>query len=227
MPVFRVMSRYREPEWMDQPGIDRELHDRALAGLRRINRISGTTGLLWRPIERLAKELAGQPVRILDLASGGGDGAVGLAIEARRSSVPVEVDGCDVSPSAVKHGEVQADRAGLDNVRFFVLDVVKEALPVDYDVVTCSLFLHHLDEVDAEQLLRRMAGAARRLVLVDDLRRSRSGYALAWLGCHLLTRSPVVHADGPRSVRAAFTLEEAARLAQRAGLADCRIVRHW
>jgi hypothetical protein len=72
-----------------------------------------------------------------------------------------------------------------------------------------------------------MAAAAQRLVLVDDLRRTRFGYALAWIACQLLTRSPVVHTDGPRSVRAAFTLAEARQLAARAGLDDCRISPHW
>ncbi|HET6879781.1 MAG TPA: methyltransferase domain-containing protein [Pirellulales bacterium] len=227
MPVFSVKARRREPEWMDQPGLDRTLHDQALAGLRRVNRLSGTALWLWRPIARLAKERAGQTVRILDLASGGGDVAVGMALAAGRANVPVEIAGCDVSASAVNHAQANAVRAGLDNVRFFVCDALEQELPAGYDVVTCSLFLHHLDDADAAQLLQKMAAATQRLVLVDDLRRSRSGYALAWIGCQLLTRSPVVHTDGPRSVRAAFTLDEAAGLADRAGLAGCRIVPHW
>ena len=35
----------------------------------------------------------------------------------------------------------------------------------------------------------------------------------------VLTRSPIVHVDGPRSVAAAFTVEEVRRLAGQAGLA--------
>ncbi len=34
------------------------------------------------------------------------------------------------------------------------------------------------------------------------------GLAAAWLGCRLLSRSPIVHFDGPASVRAAWTIEE-------------------
>src|SRR5439155_9017041 len=96
-----------------------------------------------------------------------------------------------------------------------------------YDVVMCSLFLHHLSDEQAPVLLRAMADAAGSLVLINDLRRSRLGYTLAWLGCRLLTRSPIVHVDGPRSVAAAFSPEEALRIAERAGLHGATISRHW
>src|SRR5439155_5927897 len=43
----------------------------------------------------------------------------------------------------------------------------------------------------AVDVLRRMAGAARRLVLVNDLERSGVGLLLAIAGTQLLTRSPV------------------------------------
>jgi hypothetical protein len=91
----------------------------------------------------------------------------------------------------------------------------------------CSLFLHHLGEEQAVDLLRKMAGAARSLVLVSDLRRSRLAYWMAWLGCRLLSRSHVVHVDGPLSVAAAFTTDEALGLAQMAGLKGAQISCSW
>ena len=90
-------------------------------------------------------------------------------------------------------------RRGL-SVRFFNLDVLNEPIPAGYDVVTCSLFLHHLDEADACSFLRKAADAAGRLLLVNDLVRGPVGYLLAWSGCRLLSRSPVVWHDGPVSV---------------------------
>ena len=91
----------------------------------------------------------------------------------------------------------------------------------------CSLFLHHLAEDEAVQVLRSMAQAARHQVLVSDLRRSRLGWWLAWVGTRMLTMSPVVHFDGPVSVAAAFTCAELKNLADRAGLQDARVVRCW
>jgi hypothetical protein len=72
-----------------------------------------------------------------------------------------------------------------------------------------------------------MAAAARRLVLINDLRRSAGGWLLAYVGTRLLSASPVVHTDGPRSVAAAFTPVELRQLAERAGLAGATVVRRW
>ena len=110
---------------------------------------------------------------------------------------------------------------------FFALDALAGPLPGGYDVVTCTLFLHHLGEHDAVELLREVGAAARRLVLVDDLIRSRLGYALAAVGCHLLSGSRVVRYDGPASVAGAFSLAEVKSLAERAGLTGALIETHW
>jgi 2-polyprenyl-3-methyl-5-hydroxy-6-metoxy-1,4-benzoquinol methylase len=222
------LRRDRQPELMDQPGLGIDEHVRALRGLGRINFLSRTSAVLWQPIARLARESgsAERPIRVLDLAAGGGDTAIGLARRALRSGLPVEIDGCDISSQAVQYAQEQAKTRGVC-ARFFVLDALNESLPQDYDILSCSLFLHHLDEDEAIALLGRMAAATRRIVLVDDLIRSRLGYLLALVGTHLLSGSRVVHVDGPLSVRAAFTPGEARMMAERAGLRGANLRRHW
>ena len=64
-------------------------------------------------------------------------------------------------------------------------------------------------------------------VLINDLIRSRVGYLLAYFGTRLLSRSRLVHVDGPLSVAAALTCSEALRLADRAGLKGASLSRHW
>ena len=150
-----------------------------------------------------------------------------LAQLARRRGVPLEAHGCDISATAVTHAQTAARRADVTNTRFFALNALVDPLPDGYDAILCTLFLHHLAEQDGVELLRRMASATRRAVLVDDLVRTRLGFALVLVGSYLLTRSPIVHVDGPLSVRAALSLDEARELAERAGLHDATIRRHW
>jgi 2-polyprenyl-3-methyl-5-hydroxy-6-metoxy-1,4-benzoquinol methylase len=140
--------------------------------------------------------------------------------------VPLQVDGCDVSGTALAHAAERVARAGV-SVKLFRQDAVNDPLPDGYDVVTTSLFLHHLSDDEAATILRRMGEAAGRLVLVNDLARTRAGWLLAWAGCRLLTRSPVVHFDGPASVRSAFTTAEVTALADRAGLGGAKVTTHW
>jgi 2-polyprenyl-3-methyl-5-hydroxy-6-metoxy-1,4-benzoquinol methylase len=134
-------------------------------------------------------------------------------------------EGCDNSPTAIAYASRRAAAAGVD-VRFFEHDALV-APPRHYDAVVCSLFLHHLGEDETVHLLRTLHSTAREVLVVSDLDRSRLGLSLAWVGTRLLTRSPVVHVDGLRSVRAAYTRAEAALLAKRAGLASFRLTSHW
>jgi 2-polyprenyl-3-methyl-5-hydroxy-6-metoxy-1,4-benzoquinol methylase len=221
-----LSERDCRPEWMDRPGLDARLHRQALSGLQRINRLSGTAHRFWRELEPLAKQ-RDRALRVLDVASGGGDVLVRLALRARRARVEIEFIGCDISPTAVRAAEEAAHGSGVRSVRFLQHDALSEEFPAECDVIMCSLFLHHLSDEEAEQLLRRMAAAARQAVLVDDLLRTHAGYWLAWAGCRALTRSPVVHCDGPLSVRKAFSWAELQALASRAGLADAQFSRHW
>lgn len=209
---------------MDQPDVDPLAHSQALQGLRRINALSGAVGSLFAPIRSLAQEHGGQPLRVLDVACGGGDNTTALAERARREGLAVQVDGCDLSPQAVAIATRSAEERAL-GTRFFQADALHDPLPDDYDVILCSLFLHHLEEDQAVELLRRMAGASRCLVLVNDLIRSPLGYGLAWAGCRLLSRSPIVHFDGPVSVQGAFQLAEVRALAARAGLEGAELRR--
>lgn len=222
-----VRTRVRVPEVMDGPGLDPVEHRRALDGLGRVDAVSRGTATLWKSVRDVAAGLGGRPVRVLDLACGGGPLAVGLARRAHDAGLPIEVRGCDRSPVALDHARTLAARQGVPAVEFHELDVIRDPLPSGFDVICTSLFLHHLSDAEAVSLLERMASAARHAVLVSDLRRTPLGHFLAWAGCRLLSRSPVVHVDGTRSVRAAFTTEEAQVLAARAGLSDAKLSEHW
>jgi 2-polyprenyl-3-methyl-5-hydroxy-6-metoxy-1,4-benzoquinol methylase len=221
-----LRTRRREPEIIDQPDLDAVRHVIALRGLERINRWSGSARILWPTVRDLARLSGGAPLRLLDIATGGGDVPLRLWHKARRAGIPLQVDGCDRSPTAVAHARQVAGAQGAD-VSFFEWNALNGPLPEGNDILTCSLFLHHLEEEQAISLLARMAAAARRLVVINDLRRSRSGLLLAYVGTRVLSRSPVVHVDGPTSVVAAFTPEEMRQLAERAGLHGGRIVRRW
>lgn len=214
---------------MDTPGLDSSRHIHALRALARVNRISGVGGRVWREVRHLWRERRhagpGRPLRLLDVACGGGDVMVDVARRARSAGLSLEVHGCDVSLVALEHARRQAERLGLA-AEFWVRDVLADGLPGEYDLVCSSLFHHHLSREDAVDLLRRMAEAGCS-VLVQDLLRGRLGYVLAWSGLRLLSRSDVAHVDGPRSVRAAFTLQEARTMAEEAGLRGATVQRAW
>lgn len=211
---------------MDQPGLQTATHTEALRGLARINRISGSARILWRPIQRFSRRTGSSSLRVLDIASGGGDVSIDLWKRASASDVSLEIVGCDVSATAVMLAQQAADKVS-PAIRFEQRDVFADPPGEPFDVVTCSLFLHHLTEEKAVTLLRLMSRLAMRLVLVNDLTRGFFAYFAAVVGCQTLTRSRVVHTDGPRSVAGAFTIAEIEALAERVPLSGATISPRW
>ena len=97
-----LACRERIPELMDDPALDPLEHRRALVGLARLNRYSGSTAVLWKPLVEFARRRPEQLIRVLDVATGSGDVPIGLWRKAKAAGIPLAVSGCDISPTAVK-----------------------------------------------------------------------------------------------------------------------------
>jgi len=233
-----LSQRNLVPERMDDPSLPAEEHALALRGLRRINKFSGTMGQFERIVVDLATRNPKRHWTILDIGCANGENAVRL-FQRLSKKLSVTVVGWDISPYAIEQAEQLRTNLGLssEQCRFEIRDALEDGSLVKAgenlvetpvaDIVINSLFLHHFEEQQAILLLRRMSELAGIAVVTDDLLRTRFGWVLAKLGCHLLSRSPVVHFDGPQSVKAAFRLEELRRMAEQAGLHSCRMIKHW
>lgn len=207
---------------MDEPDLAPERFIGALRGLRRVNIATRGAGILWPSIRAAAREKPGRTLRILDIASGGGDIAISTARKLAAGGYDAEVTGCDLSPLAVQHATDSAESRSA-KVSFFQMNAVEDPIPEGYDILMTSLFLHHLSDPDAKDFLQRATAAARHSLLVQDLNRCAAGWCLAYAGVRLLGCNDVCHEDGPKSVECAFTPAEALDLARQAGLESARV----
>ena len=202
------------PELMDRPQpVSREL-EVDLANLVGINRYFGSHRLVRGFLRRWLRP--GGNYRVLDLCTASGD-IPRLTVDwARAHGVGLQVEAVDYQPSTV----VIARRlsAGYPEITFREGDALAVAGGVrEYDFVFCSLALHHFAEDEAVRLLRHARELARRAVLVADLERSRLAQAGVWLLTAVLYREPMTRVDARDSVRRAFSYDELAALARRAG----------
>lgn len=202
---------------MDDPSLAPAALEHALQGLGRLNRISGAFGKTFGAVAREARAAA-RPLRLLDIACARGDFVLDAAKAAARTGLPIEMTGCDFNPQSISIARSRARELDI-RCEFVQLDVLNGPLPAGFDIITASLFFHHLTEEQVITLLRNMQAAAR-IVVVNDLVRSPFNLLSVGVASRLLTRSPIVHTDAVLSARAAFTKSELLDLSRRAGLRD-------
>jgi 2-polyprenyl-3-methyl-5-hydroxy-6-metoxy-1,4-benzoquinol methylase len=220
-------QRYITAEIMDGPNVEAEAHALALEGLRRINTASKAAAQMARPIVEYALRQNLTRLSMLDIACGGGDVPVSIALLARQAGIEIELTLLDRSATALRLAAAAADRAGIA-CRCVQADLMDRWNNSAFDVVTCSLFLHHVSEPShVVELLNRMRTISHRMVVVSDLRRCRMGLLTAWAGSRILSRSGIVHHDAPASVRAAWTIRELTDFAGRAEMNNARVERCW
>jgi ubiquinone/menaquinone biosynthesis C-methylase UbiE len=142
---------------------------------------------------------------VLDVAAGGGD--IDEAIMRRRGGRVVVLD---LNVTGLKRAKAPWPVAG-DALQLPFADR-------SFDVVTASLFFHHLTDEQCVDALKEMWRVARRSVLVNDLHRHAAAYYSIRILTVLFSRSAMVRHDGPVSVCRAFRPEELLNIARSAGI---------
>ena len=219
-----LVYRSLKPELMDCPDINWNEHREALQDLERINSFSLASEPIWQAILKYTDRK--NKYKILDIATGAGDLPVMLAGKAKQQGFHFEIHGCDKSMQAIQYAHQKAKAKGM-KIHFFELDIKKEKIPSGYDILINALFLHHLTEEETVEFIRNLKSANPKMIILDDLSRSHSGFFLAYVGTRFLSHSKVVHYDGPQSVRAAYRVSEISELAEQAGLENFSIQKIW
>jgi ubiquinone/menaquinone biosynthesis C-methylase UbiE len=207
-------------ELLDGPLDDRATLIGNLRDLRRANRWLGGVAMSVRAIEAvLAATAGGEPVRILDVGTGGADVPLALLEHARQAGLHWRLTGIDSRPE-VLDAAAAADRrvTGTAGLELHVGD--GRSLPYpdgSFDLVHTSLVVHHLEPDEAAALLREMTRVARRGIVVNDLVRGRLAYLGAWLLAHLATANAYTRHDAPMSVQRSYTRAELVAMTEASG----------
>jgi 2-polyprenyl-3-methyl-5-hydroxy-6-metoxy-1,4-benzoquinol methylase len=201
------------PELMDRPQpVTREL-EYDLANLRSLNRWFGSHQLVRHFLRRWLKPNG--KARILDVATGSGDVPRLIVDQARRQNVSVHIDAIDQQKSTIEIARRLS--AAYPEIDFSCANLFEWDPPEGYDIVFCSLTLHHFTTDDAVRALQKIRELSKDRVLLADLRRAR------WLSCAVyfvtatIYRDEMMKTDARLSAARAFSFLEMRRLAERAG----------
>ena len=192
--------------------VTRELES-DLRNLRALNRWFGSHALIEKFLRRWIRR--GDKMRIVDLATGSADIPRLVVDHARTVGASVSIHAVDRQSSTLEIARNLS--AQYPEIDFECADILNFNAREPYDLVLCSLALHHFGEDDALHVLRRCREASKHFVLVSDLRRSWLTTAGVYFVTATIFREPMTRIDGRLSAARAFSFSELHDLAERAG----------
>lgn len=191
------MQRINTQEILDSDACPPIEVETSLRDLCRINRWFGGVATTRSLIERVADAAGRKHFSVLEVAAGFGEVS-------------------KIAGRQLLHKGITLDVTDLDRVRTHLLRgnraVVADALALpfqtnSFDVVSCSLFAHHLEPAELACFANEALRVSRCAVLINDLVRHPLHVALVYAGFPLM-RSYVSRVDGLASVRRAYTPDE-------------------
>lgn len=194
------MQRVNTPEILDSEQCPPVEAAKALRDLNRINRWFGGVATTRKLIERVAAAIGQKHFSLLDVASGFGEVPHAAREQLKQSGITLKIALLDRMHSHLLPGD-----------HSMVGDAL--ALPFSdssFDLVSCSLFAHHLEPAELAAFAKEALRVSRCAVLINDLVRHPMNLALVYAGFPLM-RSRVSRVDGVASVRKAYTPLEMSR----------------
>lgn len=210
---------------MDRPDADPQVLKEDLKNLRTINRLFGGLRAMRGEMLRFMNGRAhGDEITVLDLATGSADQPVSMVRLARSLGKKIRIVAIDQNPRILENAKEQT--AGYEEISLERRSLLTLKYPdKSFHVVTCSLALHHFSDEEAIEILKSMHRISRLGWIVNDLNRSWSGVAAAWMWSRLTTRNPMTRNDSYISVLRGFTEQEMKMMANAAGVRKFHIMR--
>jgi ubiquinone/menaquinone biosynthesis C-methylase UbiE len=212
------MRRVVIPELLDTDSGTAAEVAAALSDLRHINQWFGGIAATQSMIARVASKLGASSLSLLEVAAGAGYVPQTASARMRKLGLQLQITLLDRAHAHLKSGSGNGTAAVAGDAL---------ALPFadgSFDLVSCCLFVHHLEPCEVAQFVDEGLRVCRAAVIINDVVRDPIHLALVYVSLPLY-RSHFTHHDAPASVRRAYTVEEMRRILQQTTAARVEIER--
>ena len=203
MIFIKTRHRSQATEIMDDFQMEGETLRSSLDQIALINQWLGGNGVTLGGLQELVRDLPpAVPLRILDLGCGNGDLLRVVAKWGRKTGRQLELIGIDGNAFTINYAQKLSQ--GFPEISYRTEMIPSLFLEEgNYDVVLCTLFLHHFATEDLENLLILLSNQAKTGIVINDLHRSRIAYFLFNL-ITLFIPNRMVREDGLTSILRGF-----------------------
>lgn len=222
----KFKRRSHRLEDIDTGNYTAEEYEGCIGELQLVNRWMGDAHTLKVTLLRDIEQRQLKEFSILDIGAGSGELLRVAATWARQTNRRLRAVGLELNErSAESIIEESETFAEISSVRADALELpFREA---QFDYVMCSLFTHHFLDEQVIRILQEMGRVARRRIFVIDLHRHPVAYFLYTTVAKLVLHNRLLRHDGALSILRSFKTNELLELAQRAGLRDISVERHF
>jgi SAM-dependent methyltransferase len=205
MPLKTPDFRHRAQliERMDEP-CSLEVLRACLRDIARTNRwtLAYRPLLHWLNAIMASLAMREEPLRILDVGCGYGDGLRRIEHWAQERRIAVELTGLDLNPDATAIA-AEASPAS-SKIQWVTADILTYSPLESPHLVVSSLFTHHLGDEQIVEFLKWMEAHAQRGWFINDLSRAPIPYYVFRTFSKLARLHPFVQYDGPVSIARSF-----------------------
>ncbi len=219
-------NRSPDKELMDDLNCSGKILNRTLTEIENINHWLGGDAITLNGLDQIINDKAvHNPLSIADLGCGSGGMLKVINNWAKKHHVKVDLTGIDANPHVI---EFARDNYKDLNLNFLVLNILsKDFKDHNFDIILCTLFLHHFQSDEIVALLKQLKDQARLAVIVNDLHRHPIAYySIKWL-TKMFSKSEMVKFDAPLSVKRGFSRKEIIEILDKAGIQDYSLSWKW
>lgn len=212
---FLVDTSHRssEMEIMDDFTMEGVLFRDTLDKLEIINRFLGGNSVTINGLKKLLKnQPKNKTITIVDLGCGNGDILRDISKFGRKNNYSFKLIGIDANLAATEYAKELSKE--YSELSFKTMDILSEDFKKQsYDVVLCTLFLHHFKNDELMSFLKTTTDKATIGVVVNDLHRHKLAYYLFKL-IGFFIKNKMVRQDGLTSVLRAFKRKDLENIAK-------------
>ena len=224
-----INTKYRtdEPEIMDDFAMEGEILRDALDKIAKINQLLGGNLLTLRGVQELIQKIPkATKITIVDVGCGNGDMLRTLAEFGLKNAINFQLIGIDANNCTINHAQNLSNN--YSNISYRCEDIFdKSFVALKYDIVLCTLTLHHFKEDEIIELMSVFNTNSRVGIVINDLHRSAISYRLFQALCFVFRLNSMSRKDGLVSILRGFKKEDLVRFSKKLNLIHYKIQWKW